>query len=227
MIKTLLWDVDGTLLDFVAAERYGMNKCLAEIGVTMTDEMLADYSAINRSWWGKHEKGLATREEIFEGRLRDFFEKYNIAYTDYEHFNRQYQIALGEEVFPMDDCLTLLKELRKTYKQYMVTNGSLVAQELKLAKSGIDQLADGVFISEVVGVQKPEKAFFDHVQQATGYLPEETLIIGDSLTSDIKGGNNAGIMTCWYNRKGGAPYCEVFINYQISNLWELTKILSK
>ena len=227
MIKTLLWDVDGTLLDFLAAEKYGMETCLGEIGVELTEEMLAVYSRINRSWWEKHEKGLCTREEIFIGRLKDFFGEYGIAYTDYDHFNRQYQIALGEAVFPVDDSLTLLKELGKTCKQYMVTNGSKLAQELKLAKSGIDQLCDGVFISELVGIQKPEKAFFDRVQEATGYVKEETLIIGDSLSSDIKGGNNAGIKTCWYNPKGAPLRGDVTVDYEIGNLWELIEILTK
>ena len=87
MIKTLLWDVDGTLLDFRAAEKYGMTKCMAEIGVTLTDEMLARYSKINRSWWGKHERGEATREELFVGRLKDFFEEFGVDYTDYDTFN--------------------------------------------------------------------------------------------------------------------------------------------
>ena len=225
MIKTLLWDVDGTLLDFRAAEKHGMTKCMAEIGITLTDEMLARYSAINRSWWGKHERREATREELFVGRLKDFFEEFGVDYTDYDTFNSHYQIALGEEVFPMDDCLTLLAELKGVCKQYMVTNGSRVAQELKLAKSGIDKLADGVFISEVVGVQKPDKAFFDAVQAATGYVPEETMIIGDSLSSDIKGGNNAGIKTCWYNPRGGGKYEDVETDYVIGNLWELKELL--
>ena len=225
MIKTLLWDVDGTLLDFHAAEKYGMTKCMAEIGVTLTDEMLAVYSVINRSWWERHEQGLATREEIFAGRLRDFFEQYGIMYTDYDGFNRQYQIALGEAVFPMDDSLTLLAELKKTHKIYMVTNGSKLAQELKLAKSGIDKLTHGVFISEDVGVQKPDKAFFDRVQEATGYVKEETMIIGDSLSSDIKGGNNAGIKTCWYNPKGAKQSGDAKVDYEIRNLWEIVEIV--
>ena len=78
MINTILWDVDGTLLDFLAAEKYGMETCLDEIGVKLTEEMLSVYSRINRSWWEKHEKGLCTREEIFEGRLKDFFGEYDI-----------------------------------------------------------------------------------------------------------------------------------------------------
>ena len=225
MIKTLLWDVDGTLLDFLVAEKYGMETCLGEIGVELTEEMLTVYSRINHSWWEKHEKGLCTREEIFIGRLKDFFGEYGIAYTDYDHFNRQYQIALGEAVFPVDDSLTLLKELGKTCKQYMVTNGSKLAQELKLAKSGIDQLCDGVFISELVGIQKPEKAFFDLVQEATGYVKEETLIIGDSLSSDIKGANNAGLPCCWFNPRGLPMREGLHAEYEITDLRQLLNIV--
>lgn len=225
MITTLLWDVDGTLLDFSAAEKHGMQVCLAEIGVTLTDEMLADYSAINRVWWEKHEKGEATREEIFTGRLRDFFTQYGISHTDYNQFNSRYQEALGEAVFPRDDSLTLFAELKKDFRQYLVTNGSRKAQELKLAKSGLVGLADGIFISEIVGVQKPTAAFFDAVQKETGYLKEETMIIGDSLSSDMKGGNNAGILCCWYNPRGEKRDEDVRIDYEIRNLWEVMNIL--
>lgn len=225
MIRTLLWDVDGTLLDFLAAEKYGMRVCLAEIGVTLTDEMLAVYSAINRSWWRKHEKGEATREEIFTGRLRDFFSRYGIAYTDYNRFNGRYQEALGEAVFPLDDSLKLFAELKNRFRQYIVTNGSRKAQELKLAKSGLDSLADGIFISEVIGAQKPTAAFFDAVQKETGYRKDETLIIGDSLSSDMKGGNNAGILCCWYNPSGETRSEDIRIDFEIRNLWELTELL--
>lgn len=225
MIKTLLWDVDGTLLDFLAAEQYGMRKCLAEIGVELTDEMLSCYSAINRSWWEKLERSEATRRDVFVERLREFFAVYGIAYDDYDRFNTRYQEALGEAAFPMDDCLTLLAKLKPLYKLYLVTNGSKRAQELKLAKSGLDKLADGIFISEEVGVQKPLKAFFDVVKEKTGYVDEETLIIGDSLSSDMLGGNNAGVRCCWYNPKGAQPKDGVKVDYEIRNLWELCEIL--
>ncbi len=225
MIKTLLWDVDGTLLDFLQAERYGMRKCLAEIGVEMTDAMLECYSAINHSWWAKLERGEATRRNVFVERLREFFARYDIVYDDYDRFNARYQEALGEAVFPIDDCIRLLEKLKPLYKLYFVTNGSKRAQELKLAKSGLDRLVDGVFISEEVGYQKPLKEFFDVVKEKTGYVEEETLIIGDSLSSDMLGGNNAGILCCWYNPKEAERNGDVRIDYEIKNLWELCDIL--
>lgn len=225
MIKTLLWDVDGTLLDFLQAEKYGMRKCLAEIGVELTDGMLECYSAINRSWWEKLERGEATRRDVFVERLREFFARYDIVYDDYDRFNARYQEALGEAAFPIDNCIALFEKLKPHFRMYFVTNGSKRAQELKLAKSGLDRYADGIFISEVVGHQKPSKAFFDVVKERTGYAEEETLIIGDSLSSDMQGGNNAGILCCWYNPKEAGRNGDVRIDYEIKNLWDLCGIL--
>lgn len=224
-ITTLLWDVDGTLLDFLAAERYGMVKCCREIGVEMDDEMLAVYSAINRSWWEKHERGEVTQKEVFRGRLQELFARYGVAYTDYDRFNEQYQQALGEVAYPMEDSLRLFEALGKYFRQYLVTNGSREAQEAKLRRCGLDKLADGVFISSVVGAQKPTKAFFDHVQEKTGYLPGETMIVGDSLTSDMLGGNNAGICCCWYNPRGMARKEGIRVDYELHSLWELPVLL--
>lgn len=225
MIKTLLWDVDGTLLDFLQAEKYGMRKCLAEIGVELTDGMLECYSAINRSWWEKLERGEATRRDVFVERLREFFARYDIVYDDYDRFNARYQEALGEAAFPIDNCIALFEKLKPHFRMYFVTNGSKRAQELKLAKSGLDKLVHGIFISEEVGYQKPLKAFFDVVKAKTGYVDEETLIIGDSPSSDMQGGNNAHIRCCWYNPKGTQPKDGVKVDYEIRNLWELCEIL--
>ena len=224
-ITTLLWDVDGTLLDFLAAEKYGMVKCCREIGVEMDETMLAVYSAINRSWWEKHERGEVTQKEVFSGRLQELFARYDVAYDDYDRFNEHYQQALGEVAYPMEDSLRLFKELGKHFRQYLVTNGSREAQEAKLRRCGLDELADGVFISSVVGAQKPTKAFFDFVQEKTGYLPEETMIVGDSLTSDILGGNNAEIVGCWYNPRGAARKEGIRVDHEIRSLWELPTLL--
>lgn len=224
-ITTLLWDVDGTLLDFLAAEKYGMVKCCREIGVEMDEEMLAVYSAINRSWWEKHERGEVTQREVFTGRLRELFTRYGVDYTDYDRFNARYQQALGEVAYPMEDSLRLFEALGKHFRQYLVTNGSREAQEAKLRRCGLDKLADGVFISSVVGVQKPKKAFFDFVQEKTGYLPDATMIVGDSLTSDILGGNNAGIRCCWYNPRGAVRKEGIRVDHELHSLWELPALL--
>lgn len=224
-ITTLLWDVDGTLLDFLAAEKYGMEKCCREIGVEMDAEMLAVYSGINRAWWEKHERGEVTQQEVFTGRMRELFTRYGIAYTDFDRFNERYQQALGEVAFPLEDSLRLFEALGRHFRQYLVTNGSREAQEAKLRRSGLDRMADGVFISAEVGAQKPTVAFFDFVREKTGYLPEETMIVGDSLTSDMLGGNNAGLCCCWYNPRGAARKDGIRVDYELHSLWELPTLL--
>ena len=127
-----------------------------------------------------------------------------------------------------DDSYQIIESLRGKVKQYVVSNGTIVAQEKKLRLSGLGALMDGVFLSEELGVEKPNKEFFDKVFAQIGYLDRETvLIVGDSLTSDIRGGNNAGIRTCWYNPGHTAPLEDVHIDYEITDLHEVYDLLKK
>ena len=120
----------------------------------------------------------------------------------------------------------MVQSLRGKVLQCAVTNGTLVAQRGKLKNSGLDMLLDDVFISDVIGVEKPGKGFFDAVFEKIGnYSSDEVLIVGDSLTSDIRGGNNAGILCCWYNPTG-EPVPEGFrVDYDIRSLNEIPAIL--
>ena len=109
-------------------------------------------------------------------------------------------------------------------KQYAVTNGTKVAQQRKLERSGLNRLLDGVFISEDLGIEKPGIGFFHRVWEQIGQFdPYEVMIVGDSLTSDIQGGNNAGILCCWFNPKGKENATKLRIDYEIK---DLTQILS-
>ena len=113
-----------------------------------------------------------------------------------EAFNKEYQLRLGETICFCDDSYELMKSFQGKYKQYAVTNGTKIAQDKKLNKSGLIHIFDDVFISEVIGVEKPGVGFFEYVWDKIGhYEKDEIMIVGDSLTSDIKGGNNAGILT--------------------------------
>ena len=119
-------------------------------------------------------------------------------------FNAAYQARLGETAIPRDDSVALVASLRGRVRQYVVSNGTVQAQTAKLRRSGLDRLMDGIFLSEKIGAEKPDIAFFDAVFAAIGPVEkEEVLIVGDSLTSDIQGGRNAGIQTCWYAPAGG------------------------
>lgn len=233
MIKVILWDIDGTLLDFEAAEKAAINQCFASHGLgECTEEMLKRYSVINRKYWEALEKGEMTKPEILVGRFREFFETEGLPSEKAEAFNEEYQVRLGDTIVFCDNGYEMVQKCKKQFKQYAVTNGTKVAQDRKLKNSKLDELLDGIFISDVLGVEKPNVVFFDKVFETIGaYDKSEVMIVGDSLTSDIRGGNNAGIVTCWYNPKKLEHMMQqqvpedVHIDFEISNLWELEEIL--
>ena len=193
-----------------------------------TDEMLSRYIVINRKYWEALERGELTKPEVLVGRFREFFETEGLPVKHAESFNKEYQVRLGDTIVFCDNVFELLQKYKGQIKQYAVTNGTKVAQDRKLKNSKLDTLFDGIFISDVLGVEKPNKEFFDKVFEAIGnYEKDEVIIVGDSLTSDIKGGNNAGILTAWYNPKRIENAKNVNIDFQISNLWEIEQILQK
>lgn len=228
MIKVILWDVDGTLLDFKKAEYVAIKKCfeIFDLG-ECSDEMISRYSDINRRYWEKLERKEITKQEVLVNRFVDFFESEDIATNCAEEFNKEYQLQLGETICFCDNCYEMLKGLKGQVKQYAVTNGTKIAQDRKLSKSGLIDIFDGVFISEVVGCEKPGIEFFEHVWEQIGfYEKDEVMIVGDSLTSDIQGGNNAGIVCCWYNPKHVENNSNLRIDYETDDLQKIAEILS-
>ncbi len=229
MIRIILWDVDGTLLNFLEAEREAIKTCFRVFGLgECTDEMTARYSAINVRYWERLELGELTKPEILLGRFEEFFRTEGIAFNRVDDFNAEYQLRLGDTICFNDKSYELVKRLRGRVRQYAVTNGTEVAQERKLARSGFGALFDGVFISGRVGFEKPSPGFFDHVLAAIGPADKtEILIVGDSLTSDIRGGDAAGIRTCWYNPDGRVNDQGVRVDYDIRDLREVETILAQ
>ena len=228
MIKVILWDVDGTLLDFKKSEYAAIKKCFEIFNLgECTDEMIKRYSVINKGYWEKLERKEITKQEVLLNRFVDFFATENIHTDCAEAFNKEYQLQLGETICFCDNSYELLKNLKGKVKQYAVTNGTKVAQDRKLLKSGFNEIFDGIFISEEVGCEKPGIEFFEYVFKHIGnYEKEELLIVGDSLTSDIQGGNNAGIVCCWYNPKNEKKDTNLRIDYEIDNLNNIMEILS-
>lgn len=172
-INVILWDVDGTLLDFSAAERRALEDCFRSFQMgPCTPELLARYSQINRTYWRRLERGELTKPQVLLGRFEEFFAQEGLNCRDIPAFNQEYQLRLGDTVVFRDDAGSLVARLKGRVRQYAVTNGTRVAQERKLSRSGLDRMLDGVFISEIVGTEKPGAAFFDAVFSQIGpWLP--------------------------------------------------------
>jgi YjjG family noncanonical pyrimidine nucleotidase len=229
MINTLLWDVDGTLLDFGKAEEYGIRKCFEIFSLgECTDEMLSRYSRINRKYWEMLERGELTKPQVLRGRFEEFFQAEGIDFDKIDDFNLEYQYRLGDKVFFCDNGLETVEFLKGKVKQYAVTNGTFVVQDRKLKQSGLDKIFDDIFISDKIGFEKPSIEFFQAVEEKIGkFNRHEVMIIGDSLTSDIKGGNNADILCCWYNPHGAENKNNLKIDYEITDIAQVLKILEK
>lgn len=227
MIKVILWDIDGTLLNFRKAECVVIRKCFESFGMgECTDEMIERYSAINKGYWERLERGELSKAEALKWRFRDFFQEEGLPIELAADFNREFQLRMGDAVFFQDNGYELVQELRGRVKQYAVTNGTKMAQKRKLENSGLNQLLDGVFISDEIGLEKPAKGFFEHVWTRIGpYEKQEILIVGDSLTSDMLGGNRAGILCCWYNPAGLVSPKDLKIDHEIKNLWQVKELL--
>ena len=223
----LLWDIDGTLLDFLAAEKAAVKSLFLEFGYgECTDAMIARYSEINKRWWEALERGEKTKPEILVGRFEEFFRSEGIETLRVAEFNDAYQLRLGDTVAYCDGSYELVAGLRGRIRQYAVSNGTVVAQTKKLAASGFGGLLDGVFLSEEIGFEKPAPEFFNAVFAAIGEVDRDrVLIAGDSLTSDILGGERAGIRTCWYNPRGGPTGSGARVDYEIRDLREILDIL--
>ena len=229
MIKVVLWDIDGTVLNFKEAEKAAIKGLFKEFLIgTCTDEMIERYSLINDKYWKKLERGELTKSEVLTLRFVEFFEKEGIAFDKVDEFNSTYQIRLGDTICFNDNAYELIESLKGKVLQYAVTNGTQRAQKRKLERSKLDTLFDGVFISDEMGVEKPNKEFFDIVfSKIPSVEKDEAIIIGDSLTSDIKGANNAGIKSVWYNPKDKENDVGVNIDYVIKNLEEIKDIIYK
>ena len=227
MIKVILWDIDGTLLDFKKSEYAAIQACFALFGLGIcTDEMIARYSAINRSYWERLERGEISKQEVLEGRFYDFFAQEHIPTKQVKAFNEEYQIRLGDTIFFRDGADALIARLRGRVKQYAVTNGTKRAQKRKLKNSGLEELLDGVFISDEIGAEKPDSKFFDAVWREIGfYERSEVLIVGDSLTSDMLGGSCAGIRCCWYNPMRQENTLGIPLDHEIQNLNQVEALL--
>ena len=219
----ILMDIDNTLLDFNAGTADSLRQLLADFDLELTPERLAQFFVINDELWTAYEHGEIEKSFIFPTRFQRWLGAMGIE-TDWLAANGRYAEGLQQSAILMPHAMELLNALKGRYPLYGVTNGVVTTQLPRLAKSKLDQVFDHVFISEAMGCKKPEKAFFDKVFAAIGNPDKgRCIILGDSLTSDMQGGRNAGIATCFFGKDTGDARCD----YVIGDLLEFLEVLER
>ncbi|MCQ2556830.1 YjjG family noncanonical pyrimidine nucleotidase [Ligilactobacillus equi] len=225
--KYLLFDIDDNLLDFQASEDIALGKMFTYVGLEDSPEVRARYHRYNRAMWSSLEKGYISREYLFLKRFASFLDKiYDIQVDNPQTLDDKYQTWLSQEHRLIPGALETLQTLKtQGYHLYVVTNGVASTQKQRLKDSGLNQYFEKVFISEEIGAQKPALAFFDYVFAHSEAKREESLVLGDTLSSDILGANNAGIDSVWFNPKWQPNHSEAKPTYAIKRWSDLGKFL--
>ncbi len=231
--RILLFDVDNTLLDFDANEEVSFRSMVQEMGESLTEEMYETYKRLNRELWKRIEKNEITVEEGVNRRFSDLMILYGKT-VDGRQWEKTYRSFLNQGIQEIPQVHQVLGRLKKEkYELYVITNGVTETQESRMSRSGLDQYFKELFISGRIGAGKPSGQFFDYVKNhIPGFDAKETLVIGDSLSSDIRGGKDAGINTCWFTRETDEVLREKQIreggvrpDYVIGTLDEIFQIL--
>ena len=225
MLKTIFLDLDDTLLDFTGGEVHALSRTLREWDVEPTRAVLDRYHVINAAQWELLEEGILTRDQVLVRRFEILFGELGVDMPPRETCER-YESYLAEEHDFLPGAVELLRELAPRYDLYLASNGAAAVQHRRLRDAGIEAYFQAILISEELEADKPSRAFFDACfDRIPGFSPETALIVGDSLTSDIRGGINAGIRTCWLRHPGRSARPDIMPDYEITTLDQLPDLL--
>lgn len=223
-----LFDADDTLLDFKAEQLIAFRATFRQYGYPYHEqEMLRVYNQINHRLWAAFEKGEIRKQDIIDRRFQELFDHFGIN-GDSRPFSVSYQDNLGLlGGIAEPGAMELIRALAGRTRLFVVTNGMKDTQEQRMRRSGLAPYFEEMFISDTLGVRKPEKGFFDIVfSRISGFEPQRALLIGDSLSSDMAGGENAGIDTCWYNKLGERNTEAVPVTYEVKKLADILPIVT-
>ena len=224
--NTILLDFDDTLVDFYDAEDKAFHNMAKHYHHYPTAEDFQFFKQINQAHWEAFQKNKLTKDEVLSHRFIEYFNHYCI-----EVDGKQADVTFRDELAKapikhFDSTLETIDRLAQNNKLYIVTNGVTDTQKRRIAQLQFKDIFDGVFISEETGYQKPMIEFFDYVFEKIGKdKRKSTIIVGDSLTSDVLGGKNAGIATCWFNVRNKKNNSGINPDYEIKSLRELVDLI--
>ena len=227
MFEFLFLDLDDTILDFHKAEHIALSKTLEQFGLTPTEAVLSRYSRINKDHWERLERGKLTRAQVLSGRFLVLFQEMGYQ-VDPEQVARTYEKNLSVGHYFLPGAEAAVDALSKKYRLFLASNGTASVQKGRMTSANLYRFFEKVFVSQEIGHNKPAKEYFDACfAQIPGFDKSKAIIVGDSLTSDILGGINAGIATCWVNP--GKKPCPAHMkpDYEIGYLYQLEELLEK
>ena len=224
----IIFDADETLFDFKKSERDAFKNTILEFNINYDENYhLKIYKDINTAIWKELEDGLITQQKLKVERFKRLSDALNASFDEVE-FSKSYMKHLSYASFLYDDSLALIESLSKDYRLSIITNGLKDVQNNRIRKSIIGKYFEDIVISEEVGVSKPDPKIFEHALNNLNYTDKnKVLMVGDSLTSDIQGGINFNIDTCWFNPNKIVNGSKIKPTYEISNLMDLKKIINR
>ena len=223
---TVFVDADETLYDFHRGEREALKNTLSKLDIGWKEQFSQTYKEENKKVWLLYEGGEITRDKMKVKRFENFFLREGLTVTTpLEIVNDTYINHLSQCGYLFDGAYDFVKKLTSVAKVYITTNGLAKTQNSRFRISGLDKVVDGIFTSEIIGFSKPSKEYFEHIFKQLDITDKsKVIILGDSLTSDMQGGKNAGITTCLYD-----PYCKVkehsLCDYIINNFDKFFEII--
>ena len=227
MMEFLFLDLDDTILDFHKAEAIALSKTIRQFGLEPTQEVLDRYHIINKWHWEQLELGTLTREEVLVNRFGQLFREFSVA-VEPTACARAYERNLSQGHWFLPGAEEAVHRLHEKYRLFLASNGTATVQHGRLTSANLYPWFEKVFVSQDIGYNKPSTAYFEACfAQIPGFDKEKAMMVGDSLTSDIKGGRDAGITTVWVNAKGKTAPADIQPDYEIPALSELEALLER
>lgn len=224
----LLFDADDTLLDFDKAETNSITKVFRDYNLLKYDGIVSSYKKYNADCWEEYEKGLLTKEELGRERFRRLYNKYSIEGFDLDKTGEDYWKYLSKASDYIDGVHEFLEKIYKDHDLYVITNGIGAVQKGRFEGANLVKYFKYRFVSEQMGTRKPEKRFFDLVKsQIENFEDRLAVVIGDSQSSDIQGGINAGLKTIWFNKKHKEKKQGITADYEVDNYDALYELINK
>jgi len=220
--KWILFDADETLFHFDAYQ--GLKLMFSRYGITFTELDFVQYQKVNKPLWDDYQNGAISAAQLQNTRFKPWAQQLNITT---QVINSAFLTAMADICALLPGAKELLDSLKGRAQLGIITNGFTELQQVRLEHTGLQDLFSVLVISEQVGVAKPDRAIFDFAFSQMGHPDKsEILMVGDNVHSDILGGNNAGIDTCWFNAHSQPVPDGIKPSYQVSTLEQLKQLLS-